>query len=155
MILQAARLDIKPGQEAEFEKALAEARPLIEAQPGFSSLRVVRCVEAPSRYLFLAEWFILISIPTSKTSFAVTLLRLVTRTWQRVAIWFFIISMNIVLWLDGIMLFAQCTPVEKNWDSDLPGSCWSHLVQDYYSVFAGGKEICYSGVHSLLANVGF
>lgn len=56
MILQAARLDIRPGQEDDFEAAFAVARPLIEAQPGLISVRVERCIETPNRYLFLAEW---------------------------------------------------------------------------------------------------
>jgi heme-degrading monooxygenase HmoA len=49
-------LDVRPGSEAEFEAAFAQARPLIAAQPGFISLRLDRCVEHPSRYLLLVEW---------------------------------------------------------------------------------------------------
>ena len=56
VILQCARLDIRPGFEVEFERAFAQARPLIERQPGLISVRVERCIENPSRYLFLAEW---------------------------------------------------------------------------------------------------
>ena len=91
------------------------------------------------RNLFIGEWFSLIAIPVSKSSFAVTLLRLVTRRWQKMFIWFVIISMNVALWICGILLFVQCNPIEKNWNKTMPGRCWKSKVQDDYSVFAGGK----------------
>jgi heme-degrading monooxygenase HmoA len=56
MILESALLDVKPGAEAAFEAALAEARPLIAATPGFRSIAVRRCLETPNRYLLLVEW---------------------------------------------------------------------------------------------------
>jgi len=56
MILESALLDVKPGQEAAFEAAMKEARPLIAATPGFRSIAVRRCLETPNRYLLLVEW---------------------------------------------------------------------------------------------------
>jgi len=56
MILEHALLDVRPGCEAEFEAAFERARPLIDVQPGFASLRLERCVENGSRYLLLIEW---------------------------------------------------------------------------------------------------
>jgi heme-degrading monooxygenase HmoA len=56
MVLELAILNVKAGQEAAFEAALHEARPLIEEIPGFGGLEVRRCVEAPNRYVLLAEW---------------------------------------------------------------------------------------------------
>jgi len=56
MILESALLDVKPGQEAAFEAAMKEARPLIAATPGFRSIAVQRCLETPNRYLLLVEW---------------------------------------------------------------------------------------------------
>src|SRR5882762_2064694 len=56
MILEVAVLEIKLGQEAAFEASMREARPLIEATPGFQSISVRRCLEVPSRYLLLVEW---------------------------------------------------------------------------------------------------
>ena len=95
------------------------------------------------KYLFIGEFFSLIAIPTSKTSFAVTLLRLSTRGWQKWLLYFIIASMNIVMWLCGILLFAQCSPIEKNWNKDMPGSCWKSKVQDNYSIFAGGRFLTF------------
>ena len=56
MILESALLDVKPGEEAAFEVALKEARPLIAATPGFRSIAVRRCIETSNRYLLLVEW---------------------------------------------------------------------------------------------------
>lgn len=56
MILEAALLDVRPGEEAAFEAALRQARPLIAATPGFRSIAVRRGIETPNRYLLLVEW---------------------------------------------------------------------------------------------------
>jgi heme-degrading monooxygenase HmoA len=56
VILEVARLDVKPGQADEFLDAFREARPNIEATPGFLGLDLKRCVEEPNRFLLLVEW---------------------------------------------------------------------------------------------------
>jgi heme-degrading monooxygenase HmoA len=56
MILEAAPLDVRPGQEAAFEAAFAEARHLIASIAGYRALRLERCVEQRNRYLLLVEW---------------------------------------------------------------------------------------------------
>ena len=56
MILEVAVLDVRPGEEAEFEVAMARARPLIAASPGFLRIEVRRCTETQSRYLLLVQW---------------------------------------------------------------------------------------------------
>lgn len=56
MITEHALLPVKPGLEAEFEAAFAEARPIIASMPGFLSLQLHRGIESPSTYLLLVEW---------------------------------------------------------------------------------------------------
>ena len=56
MILEAAILDVKKGQGAAFATALAEARRLIAATPGFLGLEVRPCIEKSDRYLLLVRW---------------------------------------------------------------------------------------------------
>lgn len=90
------------------------------------------------KYLFLGEFFTLIAIPVSKTSFSITLLRIAARPWQKWFIWFVIITVNIIYWLCGILLLVQCQPIARNWDKSVAGSCWSSSIQDNYSIFAGG-----------------
>lgn len=56
MILEVAVLPLKAGMADEFERAFAEARPLIEATPGFEGLELQRCLEQPDQYLLLVRW---------------------------------------------------------------------------------------------------
>ena len=56
MILETAILSIKPGQSSAFEAAMAEARPLIAATPGFQRVEVRPCMETADRYLLLVWW---------------------------------------------------------------------------------------------------
>jgi heme-degrading monooxygenase HmoA len=56
MILEHAVLNIKRGQSKDFEAAMAKARPLIEAAPGFQRMEVRPCVETKDRYLLLVWW---------------------------------------------------------------------------------------------------
>ena len=56
VITEQAALDVIPGREAEFEAAFATAKAIIAASRGFVSLRLLRCIETPNRYLLLVEW---------------------------------------------------------------------------------------------------
>ena len=56
MILESAHLDVKPGQEANFEAAFDEAKSIIASMPGFIALELQRCIETRSRYLLLVHW---------------------------------------------------------------------------------------------------
>ena len=56
MILECAVLDVKPGQEAEFEAAFGKAQAIISASPGYLSHELQRCLEKPNRYLLLVRW---------------------------------------------------------------------------------------------------
>jgi len=56
MVFSHAELDIREGQEAAFEAALARGREILSAADGLLSLRFGRCVESPARYLILLGW---------------------------------------------------------------------------------------------------
>jgi heme-degrading monooxygenase HmoA len=56
VILEVAPLDVRPGLEADFERAFGQAREVIAQSPGFVSLELERSVERPSRYLLLVRW---------------------------------------------------------------------------------------------------
>lgn len=72
----------------------------------------------------------------SKTSFALTLLRLTDGRLKQF-IWFCIISMNIAMGLSALFPWVQCTPVEKAWHPFMPeGSCWDPKVIMKYNIFS-------------------
>lgn len=56
MILEAAVLQVRPGQEREFEAAFASAQSIIAAMPGYVAHALHRCLETPGRYLLLVDW---------------------------------------------------------------------------------------------------
>jgi heme-degrading monooxygenase HmoA len=56
MILEAAYLNVKPGQESAFEAAFGEAKSIISSMPGFVALELQRCIETRNRYLLLVRW---------------------------------------------------------------------------------------------------
>lgn len=56
MILEHAVLQVRPGQSAEFETAMKQARAFIAANPGFQRLEVRPCIETPDRYVLLVWW---------------------------------------------------------------------------------------------------
>jgi heme-degrading monooxygenase HmoA len=59
MILEVAILDVKAGQEREFELAFSKAQSIISSMPGYISHQLQRCIENQSRYLFLVNWLTL------------------------------------------------------------------------------------------------
>ncbi len=55
-ILEVAVLDVRPGQEAEFEQAFERAQAIIASMKGYVSHQLQRCLENPSRYVLLVNW---------------------------------------------------------------------------------------------------
>jgi heme-degrading monooxygenase HmoA len=56
VILEHALLRVLPGEGEAFEEAIWEARPLIEASPGFRSMEVRPALEEPELFLLLVGW---------------------------------------------------------------------------------------------------
>lgn len=58
MILEAALLQVRSGQEAAFETTFRQASPLIAASPGYIRHELHRCLDDArhNRYLLLVEW---------------------------------------------------------------------------------------------------
>jgi heme-degrading monooxygenase HmoA len=55
-VLEAAPLQVRPGQEAAFEAAFRQAQRIIAAMPGYRSHELQRCIERPGDYLLLVRW---------------------------------------------------------------------------------------------------
>ncbi len=56
MILEAVVLPVRPGREAEFEAAFAEASSLIASREGYAGHELHRGIEQPNHYLLLVTW---------------------------------------------------------------------------------------------------
>jgi heme-degrading monooxygenase HmoA len=56
MILEVAILDVKGGQEHQFEQAFSEASRIIAGMKGYISHQLRRCMEKRHRYILLVNW---------------------------------------------------------------------------------------------------
>lgn len=56
MILEAAVLNVRPGESLAFEEAFTEAEHIIASMPGYRRHELRRCVETADRYLLLVWW---------------------------------------------------------------------------------------------------
>ena len=56
MILEVATLDVKAGQEQQFELAFQQASPIIAGMKGYISHQLQRCLENKQRYVLLVNW---------------------------------------------------------------------------------------------------
>ncbi|EPE09385.1 integral membrane protein [Ophiostoma piceae UAMH 11346] len=80
----------------------------------------------------------ILSAVWSKTSFAVTLVRLISTPRSRMLLFFVIGSMNLFMTLNIIFLWVRCMPIRKLWNPDVPGTCWHPKVYPIYGIFAAG-----------------
>ncbi|CAK7200615.1 hypothetical protein SEUCBS139899_003313 [Sporothrix eucalyptigena] len=81
----------------------------------------------------------------SKTSWAITLLRITSGRRLRGFMWFALVSMNLFFAGPAFGYWLQCQPVAKAWQPLLPGSCWKPEV----GIVLGIVASCYSGVMDL------
>ena len=56
MIIEHALLSVREGQSAAFERAMAKAKPLIAASPGFQGIEVRPASRQDGRYLLVIRW---------------------------------------------------------------------------------------------------
>lgn len=56
MILEMVIIQINTGQEAEFERAFADASRLLATAKGYITHQLQRCIETPGRYINLVRW---------------------------------------------------------------------------------------------------
>ena len=80
----------------------------------------------------IAGFFSILAAMWSKTSFALTLLR-ISQPWMKKAIWVIIITLNAVMGASALIQWIHCMPVKKSWDSQVEGTCWpNRIVVTYY-----------------------
>lgn len=87
----------------------------------------------------VATVFSVLGAAWSKTSFALTLLRITRDGGQRAAhlgVWAVVVTMNAVLALNAVVQFVWCVPAAKAWDATLDGTCWKRSVVVQYTQFA-------------------
>ncbi|KAK5110423.1 hypothetical protein LTR62_005774 [Meristemomyces frigidus] len=94
----------------------------------------------------LAQVLAVLSCTLGKTSFAVTLLRIVVQPTIKYILWFIIISMNAVNVLVCILVYAQCKDPRHLWNPEIPGHCLPPSIFTNLSLFVGA----YSGAQDFV-----
>ncbi|KAJ5386696.1 hypothetical protein N7509_009237 [Penicillium cosmopolitanum] len=104
------------------------------------------------KLVYISYVIIIISCVFSKTSFAFTLMRIVTKTWMKALLWVIIITMNAVMWLCAICYLAQCRPAAALWDASLlaTAKCWPTYVFETIALVAGAYSGCMDFILALL-----
>jgi hypothetical protein len=82
--------------------------------------------------------FSILAAVWSKTSFALTLLRLMPGR-MKIVLWAIIASINISMGLNAVFMWTRCSPSSKVWNPFVPGTCWEEHVYPAYGMFAAGE----------------
>jgi len=83
-------------------------------------------------------FFSILAAMWSKTSFAITVLR-ISDGWVKRFIWVLIVSINLVLGFGALSTYIQCSPTEKLWRPNMEGECWPKETIITYNIFAAGN----------------
>ncbi|KAJ5320399.1 hypothetical protein N7508_000682 [Penicillium antarcticum] len=94
----------------------------------------------------IGETLAIMACTLGKTSFAVTLLRIVVHKWMVFLLWFVIITMNVVNILTALFVFLQCKDPRHLWNPMIPSQCWPSHVFTNFSLFVGA----YSGARDFV-----
>ncbi|KAG7291948.1 hypothetical protein NEMBOFW57_001977 [Staphylotrichum longicolle] len=78
----------------------------------------------------------IIAVACSKTSFAITLLRL-SDGWMKWFIIALLVLLNTTHYLSALFFWVSCNPPAKTYNVMLPGECWPTSVTVKYSLFVG------------------
>ncbi len=87
----------------------------------------------------MAITFIVCSLAWSKTSWAMTLLR-VSSGKLKVFIWFAIVSTNVLFACAAVIGWVSCTPIEKAWHPMVEGRCLSPQVVIVLDIVVSSKH---------------
>lgn len=83
--------------------------------------------------------FIFLSYAAGKASVAVLLIRIFPQRRLRYALWFIILTSIISLVFVALVVILHCIPIDKAWDEESEGACWSRDLYANILTFGGGK----------------
>lgn len=97
--------------------------------------------------VIIATVFSVLGAAWSKTSFALTLLR-ITKGPVNWLVWVVIISLNVILTFNVIIQFIWCSPSAAAWTAIHGARCWPRAVSVDYTIFAAAYS---AGMDFILA----
>jgi hypothetical protein len=97
-------------------------------------------LERIGMFNIIASVLLTFAVAWSKTSFAVTLLRLIQGR-LRWLLWTVLITVNLFMGITGILVLASCSPIEKTWNPLIPGRCWPLGVNSSIGIASAGRRL--------------
>lgn len=88
------------------------------------------------RLMPVGQFFAVLAVAVSKSSFILTLIRLVMVTWQKAALWFMLVTINVFMLSIAIVQFYQCSVPPT------PGCVPTDAVVDLGIFAAGCMLLC-------------
>ncbi|TLD23852.1 hypothetical protein PspLS_06334 [Pyricularia sp. CBS 133598] len=103
-------------------------------------------------YIFQESWcFVLVTL---KWSIGFTLLRIAGgKRWVTILIYSCLVLVTICTGGTGMFLFFGCDPVEKNWQTEIPGTCHPRAIQTALSFLVAAVSILTDWVFAILPAV--
>jgi len=95
-------------------------------------------ITATTLLQLISSTFSITASAWSKTSFALTMLRL-SGPRARHLIWFIIVTVNLTKAVSGGLGWVSCTPLYKAWEPYAEGICWDKRAISNFNLFSGGK----------------
>ncbi|KAK1752860.1 hypothetical protein QBC47DRAFT_387261 [Echria macrotheca] len=92
----------------------------------------------------IAGFLLILATAWSKTSFALTLLRISTG-WPKKIVMFVLVTTNLAIAASGAIQWAHCWPLRKVWEQSIDGYCWPLRITNGYNIFSS----VYSGLMDL------
>lgn len=114
------------------DTTLGFGRQLEESDPNKDTTRLISTI---------AGFFLILAAAWSKTSFAVTLLR-ISDGWPKRLVIFVLVTTNVAIALSGVLQWAHCWPLRKIWEQSIDGTCLPLEVTNGFNIFVTG----YSGL---------
>ena len=87
----------------------------------------------------VSQPLVIMSCAFGKVSISITLLRVGTARWMKIAVWFVMVSMMCLHVVVSILLFFRCDDPRVLWDPSVKTTCWPTYVYLYVMYFIGGK----------------
>jgi len=91
------------------------------------------------KYSFVSQPFNLAAVGLQKISIAIGLLRLNLGATYKTVVWLAVIP-NVTLTLTVVVVIvARCQPFQRNWNLELPGTCWPSRIDVDIAYGQAGK----------------
>jgi len=113
---------------------------IMDMAPAMASSRLPPSEAAINRLALIALSSTTLAIASqswSKTSFAITLLR-ITDGKIRLFLWVAIIAMNVLFGLGGLFFWIPCMPLRKAWQPLTRGACWDPWFNVVFGIVVSG-----------------